>query len=390
MGDFTLPEGASMRDIFDLCKKRGIPSLAQGMIEFPPPAKLRKLASEVVLEDAVHTYRTRMGEGEYLEGILAMMAEVYGEKVKTDNVLAVAGVAGGVSAALFAFRKRQPDAKVALLEPYYTYHTQEVERAFLRDPVILPSVGESAEPNFAELRRLVVAGEVQCVIATNPLNPTGRVFSQEEVAGLKELSESHGLFVILDECYMDMLFNGKTHNSALLDGALRNVVCCRGFSKSLGCQSWRCGYAVSHPETCMEMMRMMDPLYICVNYSQHAMGRYFKDNLDDFRQHMGELKGVIKENWQVLSPAFAKRFGWVPLEPDGTMYGMLKHQEESDLKACELALKAGVGISPGSIFFGDQRNPSKKTGWVRIHCGVSREKAEAIAKALSSDIAPAA
>lgn len=373
--ELTIPEGANMRDIFDLCNENGLPSLAQGMIEFPPPEKLRKIASDVLLEDDKHTYRTRMGEDEYKTGIKFMMENTYGEKVSTDNILAVAGVAGGVSAALLSFRMRKPDAGVALMEPYYTFHETEVERAFQRYPVVIPSTGDKADPNFAELKNQVMAGKVHCVIATNPQNPSGRVFTQAEVDELKALSESHGLFVIFDECYLDMLFNGAVHASAVREGIMRNVVCCRGFSKCLGAQSWRCGYAVSHPDTCMEMMRMMDPLYICVNITQHAVGRFFTNHLDEFRSHMVDLNGIIKENWTNLSAAFVKAFGWTALEPNGTMYGMFKHTEETDLLACQRALRAGVGVCPGSIFFGDQRNPTKNTGWVRIHCGVSKAKA---------------
>merc|ERR1712060_698244 len=103
-------------------------------------------------------------------------------------------------------------------------------------------------------------------------------------------------------------------------------------------------------------------MYICVNRGQHAL---------------------LQENWAILRDAFESHFGWKALEPEGTMYGMFRHNEDTDMRACELALKAGVGICPGSMFFGDTANPPKCCGWVRIHCGVSREKALAVARALT-------
>merc|ERR1719323_1153009 len=99
-----------------------------------------------------------------------MVRKVYGETVEPANVLATAGVAGGVSAALFHFRKTRPDAVVALMEPFYTYHSLEVERAFCRPPVVIPVVGSDPSPNWPELKRRVEAGEVHGVIITNPLN----------------------------------------------------------------------------------------------------------------------------------------------------------------------------------------------------------------------------
>ena len=242
MTGLTLKDGSNMRDIFDLCQKHGLPSLAQGMIEFPPPQRLREIASKRVMEPGLHTYRTRMGEGEYRTALAALVRKVYGEEnITPDNVLAVAGVAGGVSAALLHLRKQKPDCNFAVLEPSYTYHSHEVERAFGRFPVVIPALGQDAAPNWPELKRLVEANEVHGVIVTNPLNPTGKVYSSEEIHMLLGLADSHGLFVIFDECYLDMVFGGNKHVSPFITGLRDNVVACRGFSKCLGCQSWRCG-----------------------------------------------------------------------------------------------------------------------------------------------------
>mmetsp|Transcript_91721 Transcript_91721/g.268459 ORF Transcript_91721/g.268459 Transcript_91721/m.268459 type:complete len:391 (+) Transcript_91721:116-1288(+) len=378
MADVTLKDGSNMRDIFDVCQKHGLPSLAQGMIEFPPPEKLRQLAAKHVCSPQVHTYRTRMGEADYRESISALVKKVYNEDVGPSNVLATAGVAGAVTAALFHLRKTKPDATVALMEPFYTYHSLEVERAFCRSPVVVPDVKGSAMPDWAELKKRVEAGQVHGVIVTNPNNPSGHVLSKEEVDMLIGLSDSHGLFVIFDECYLDMMFNGKSHVSPLATGLRDNVVACRGFSKCMGCQSWRCGYAISTQSTLENMMRMMDPLYICTSWTQHALAEYFAQHGEDFVVHCKELNALLQENWRILSAAFAKRFGWEALEPDGTMYGMFKHKDETDIKACERALKAGVGICPGNVFYGDVTSPPPNSGWVRIHCGVTKEKAEAI------------
>jgi len=385
MTDIRLPKGANMRDVFDACKKAGLPSLAQGMIEYPPPDKLRKLAAETVMQEDVHTYRTRMGEDDFKAGITKMVKRAYNEVISPAEVLAVPGVAGGVSAALLHLRKLNPSAVVAVLEPYYTFHTSEVERAFHRPPITIPSSGSDAMPNLEELKRLVEAGEVQGVIVTNPHNPSGYVFKQDEVDMLAKLSESHGLFVIFDECYVGMVFQ-EEFTTGLSRGTMKNVVVCRGFSKSIGAQSWRVGYAVSTPETIQGMMVMMDPLYICVNWTQHAIAKYFANHVDDFVEHNKALNELLQGNWVILRDAFAKRFGWEPLEPKGTMYGMFRHHEATDVKACEMALQAGVGICPGNIFYGDQSNVYDHTGWVRIHYGVSREKAEAIAAKLLSGV----
>lgn len=254
-------------------------------------------------------------------------------------------------------------------------------------PTVISAFGEkpTAQPDWSQLKTAVEANEVHGVIVTNPLNPSGHVLTEEEISLLLGLADKHDLFVIFDECYVDMMFNGKKHLSPLRDGIRSNVVCCRGFSKCMGCQSWRCGYAISGPETLQGMMAMQDPLYICANWTQHALGTYFRENLSDFQEHCVKLNNLLQENWTTLSTALQKRFGWEPLQPDGTMYGMFKHSDESDIKACERALKVGVGVCPGNVFYGDATKPPSHTGWIRIHCGVTREKALAIAKILDGE-----
>jgi len=384
--EIKLPQGANMRDVFDICRQHNLPSLAQGMIEFPPPTKLRQIASELVVTDEIHTYRTRTGELDYKESVAKMVEHVYGEKVEPANVLAVPGVAGGVSAALLHLRKKKPDARMFLMEPFYTFHGSEVERAFLREPSIIPvKPGPAPVPDLETLKAKASAGEVDGVIICNPNNPSGAVLTPEEADALIQLADAHGVFLILDECYVDMIFGDKRHTSFVARGLRDNVVVCRGFSKCMGCQSWRCGYAISTEATLATMMQMMDPFYICTSWTQHALGQYFKDHMDDYVNHIKELNALLQGNWKLLRDAFQECFGWEPFEPNGTMYGMFKHKDESDIKACERALQKGVGVCPGSAFFGSMSSPPSNTGWVRIHCGVTREKAEMIASILTSE-----
>jgi len=89
--DISLKDGSNMRDIFDVCRAHGLPSLAQGMIEFPPPQKLREIAARKVLDDGVHTYRGRMGEDDYTSSISSFVQQVYGEDIKSENFLLLLG-----------------------------------------------------------------------------------------------------------------------------------------------------------------------------------------------------------------------------------------------------------------------------------------------------------
>merc|ERR1711972_287359 len=112
-----------------------------------------------------------------------------------------------------------------------------------------------------------------------------------------------------------MVFDGHSHVSPLIRGISKNVVACRGFSKCMGAQSWRCGYAISDPETLNSMMQASDPMFICVNWGQHALAKYLRDHADDFQSHCTSLNALLQENWATLRDVFESHFGWKALEP---------------------------------------------------------------------------
>lgn len=380
-GQLVLPPIKSMRDINDFCVSKGLPSLAQGMIELPPPQQLREAAAAVALEEGVHTYRSRTGEPEFLQAISAMLKNVFCEEVPPSQIQAVQGITGGVVSSLLLLRKRCPGAKVALFEPFYTYHMQQINAVFQQDPVFI-GCGDGLSPGLDEMEALARSGEIQGAIIVNPSNPSGLLWSGEHMERLERLGEETGLFLIFDECYADMVFDGQPRISPARRGLKEdNIVVCRGFSKCVGAQSWRIGFAMGSETTVKELMPIMDPMYICVPRDQHAVARYLSEHIEDYQGHIQKVNDLLRGNWEILKKAFNDKFGWTPVEPQGTMYGMFRHNCTSDLEAAEEALRAGVGVCPGSIFM---RPGVSQTHHIRIHCGVARVKAEQIAQILAS------
>jgi len=194
-----------------------------------------------------------------------------------------------------------------------------------------------------------------------------------------DITEKHSCVLILDECYSDMVWNPHVHYSPIQDHLKDHVVVVRGFSKVLGCKSWRLGYLVSSSSTVDTLMKLADPVYICVPFLQHAMGEYLLNHLDDFQDHKKKVCHLMQENWKILSEALSKALGWIPINPEGSMYGMFKHKDTDDMQAVANCLKKNAGVCPGSMFY----NKKENTGYVRIHCGISREKAARIVKNLS-------
>eukprot|EP00005_Dracoamoeba_jomungandri_P000170 CAMPEP_0174253562 /NCGR_PEP_ID=MMETSP0439-20130205/2934_1 /TAXON_ID=0 /ORGANISM="Stereomyxa ramosa, Strain Chinc5" /LENGTH=356 /DNA_ID=CAMNT_0015334661 /DNA_START=6 /DNA_END=1073 /DNA_ORIENTATION=+ len=356
-----------MRDINDYCVSKGIPSLAQGMIEMPPPQQLRELASKYSLSDDVHTYRNRFGENTFRKGIQNLLEKEYNTTVTTDSILACQGVTGGFNSCL-AWAEGKGMTKIGLVEPFYTYHLFQIERFFGPDVDIeyipMDASEEGFEPNFENIENALKGG-VRIMIICNPGNPTGLVWTKEQIQRIVALANQYNSALICDECYSDMVWGDNVHYSPIQDTLSDNVFVIRGFSKVLGCQSWRVGYVVSTPKTIAELMKVQDPIYICVPFLQHAMADYLSNHLEDFQQHKKDLGELICGNWKRLSEAMEANLGWKPIQPQGSMYGMFIHSESSDMEATKKALQKGVGVCPAQMFW----NGTECTGYIRIHCG---------------------
>jgi DNA-binding transcriptional MocR family regulator len=72
-----------------------------------------------------------------------------------------------------------------------------------------------------------------------------------------------------------------------------------------------------------------------VSWQQHSLAEYLEAHYDDFVRHIGEINGLLQRNYEVLAPAFKEALGWEPIAPQGSMYGMFKHTEASDIEALQ-------------------------------------------------------
>lgn len=370
----------SMRDIFDYCSKNNLKSVAQGMIELPPPEKLRVKISETATLPNVHTYRNRWGEPDFRAALVTHLTRREGHSfLKTDNLLATSGVTGAIISALLLARSRGV-RKTALLEPFYTYHARQVEAVFTDTPGVVPT-DETFSPNWEALRKSLDEG-LGLLIVTNPGNPTGRIAPREEILRLIEETGRTGCLLIFDEIYCDMVWGDNVqHNTGITAELPAHVVVARGFSKVLGLQSSRVGFAVSAPETIAAMMAQSDPVFISCSWIQHALARYLVEDPEDFDAHAKSLNQLLRSNFDVLASAFEQALGWIRVPGTaGAMYALFKHQEETDDHALRKGLEKGVGVAPATMFFGPE--VGQNTGMIRIHLGMLPEESAAIAAIL--------
>lgn len=222
-------------------------------------------------------------------------------------------------------------------------------------------------------------------IICNPSNPVGKVWTKEDILKVVQLTEQYKCTLLLDECYCDMVWEPHALFTPLppfTNQVYEHVIVCRGFSKVLGCQSWRAGYIVAHESLIPKLMLVHDPVYVCVPWLQHALGAFLADHYDLFVAHCKQIRKLMQDNWAKLSVVFKESLGWEPVDPQGTMYGVFKHSHDTDMDGVITAIGKGVGTVPCSIFW--PQVPAK-TGYIRIHCGVTAAKADLIVQKLKEN-----
>jgi aspartate/methionine/tyrosine aminotransferase len=268
-------------------------------------------------------------------------------------------------ATLLALRQKGKN-RVAVLEPFYTYHKRQIEEVYGECKYHVPTNADFS-PNWDTLEAAFSGPEaLHGIIVTNPGNPTGKVWSKEDMLRLVSIVKKANAVLIVDEIYCDMIWKGR-HFSPLEEGVSPNVVVCRGWAKSLAAQSWRIGFCVTDPDFAQEILTQHDPVYIAVNWQQYSLAKYLTGHLADYKRHVAENSRIMQHNWKLLSELLQSVLGWTPLEPQGSMYGLFKHTEENDGAALRRALDHGIGVAAGSMFFGT--GDTERTGLIRIHYG---------------------
>src|SRR5262249_37866116 len=137
-----------------------------------------------------------------------------------------------------------PGDGVVLFEPYYGYHLNTLLSVDAR-PSFVPMQPPDWTFTLESLER-AIGPETRAIIVNTPGNPSGKVFTREELELVADVARRHDLFVFTDEIYEHFLFDGRTHVSpASIPGLADRTITISGFSKTFSITGWRLGYAVA-------------------------------------------------------------------------------------------------------------------------------------------------
>lgn len=297
---------------------------------------------------SLHGYSPTLGIPEVKEQVAESLDRRFGMDYTAEHIFPTSGAAGALAHALRAVTR--PGDKVLVFAPFFPEYVPYINDTGAEIKVV-PADFPHFQINFDALEESFTA-DVAAVLINSPNNPSGVVYSEETLARLadvcrrKEREFGHSIFLISDEPYREICFDGKAvpYTAKFYE----NELTCYSFSKCLSVPGERIGYVAVNPraEHAADLVPMMGQISRGIGHNcpssliMRAMGECIDDTAD---------LGVYETNMNLLYDTFVK-LGFTVERPGGTFYILPKALEDSADAFCEKALRYDLVFVPATGF----------------------------------------
>jgi aspartate/methionine/tyrosine aminotransferase len=324
-------------------------NLAQGLPDFEPPKELVAALSRALGRPGQHQYTFPWGAEEFRQAIAAKCARFNGFSPDPGKEITVTcGVSEAACAAIFALT--EPGDEVVILEPWYENYLPACVLAG-----VVPRFVPLTEPDYAlDVPALAKAinRRTRLILVNTPANPSGRVFTREELSELARLCQRHGVIAVVDEIYEHIWSEGHPHVSlASLAGMEELSVTLCGLGKSYAVTGWRVGWAIAAEPLTALIRKVHDYLTICAPAPFQQAGCAALALPDHYYV---ALRKAYARRRKILLEALS-RAGLAFTPPEGAYYVMADAKglgwRDDGAFVDYLARKVGVVAVPGSSFY---------------------------------------
>ena len=336
-----------IREMTRVANQYGAINLAQGFPDFPMPAPMKDAACAAIQGD-INQYAITWGTPALRLAIAAKYRKWYGMEVDPEREITVTCGATEAMAAVF-LALVDPGDEVIVFEPFYENYGPDAILAGAT-PVFVPLEGLDWKLDPDKLRA-AFSDRTRAIVVNTPHNPTGRVFTREEISLIAELCQKHDAIAITDEIYEHIRYAGSHHVLATWPGMRERTVTISGLSKTFSCTGWRLGYAIAPFELTSPIRKVHDFLTVgapaplqeaaAVGY---AFGEdYYKKLSADYQARRDYLGGALREA------------GFKFANPAGAYYFLADFSDlsrDDDVTFAKwMTREIGVATVPGSSFF---------------------------------------
>lgn len=324
-------------------------NLAQGMPDFAAPQELKDAAARAIADDH-NQYAITWGQPPLRRAIADTYSEAWGQPIDAEREITVCcGATEAVLASIMAII--DPGDEVVVFSPFYENYGPDCILAGATPRfVTLHEPDWSIDPD--ELRA-AFSSRTRGIVVNTPHNPTGKVFTRQEMELIAELCIEHDAVAFTDEIYEHLVYEGTHISLATLPGMRERTVTINGLSKTFSVTGWRLGFAIAPPQLTDAIRKVHDfmtigaaaPLQLAAAVALQLPSSYYANLLADYRQRRDFLLPVLRER------------GFEVFEPHGAYYVMTDISAfgyESDLQFADyLVREVGVATVPGSSFYHD-------------------------------------
>ncbi|WP_035772480.1 pyridoxal phosphate-dependent aminotransferase [Butyrivibrio sp. VCD2006] len=352
------------------CKGEDIVSLNVGEPDFPTPDNIKEAGIKAINENFTR-YTTGNGIAPLREAIIEKMKKDNGVTYEMNEVAVMVGAKQSLFCALCAVAGEGDE--VIIPYPCYVSYPDIVTLAGAKPVLVKRNDDFSLDLEAIEN---AVTEHTKAVIICTPDNPTGKVYSEDDLRGLSDLAKAKDFFVISDEIYEKIIYGENRHISiSSFEGMKDRTVVVNGFSKTYSMTGWRLGYLCARADVIGAAVKVQSQTTTTPpSISQYAavealrgpqdsvelMRSEFEKRRDYVQEKLRDIPGVVCHDIQGAFYAFFDIREFLGKEYEG--YGLI----ENDSQFCEYLLeKYHVAMMPGSAYFAP--------GFVRISFASSME-----------------
>ena len=325
--------------------------IAQGLPNFDPPAEVLEALAKVIGNPEHHQYSFTWGSPEFRRAISEKYARFNGFRPNPDTEITVTC---GVSEALIStvMALTEPGDEVIIFEPWYENYLPGCILAG-----VTPKFVPLDEPDFAlnaDRVRKAITPRTRLMLITTPGNPTGHVWTRDELTEISAICQEHGIIAVTDEIYEHIWYDDNRHISlATIPGMEDRTVTLSGLGKSYAVTGWRIGWAVAPPELTALIRKVHDYLTVCAPAPFQEAGRVALALPDSYYV---DMRAKYTTRREILLSAL-RDAGLRYAAPQGAYYVMVDAAPLGWTDDWEfvnyLARTVGVIAVPGSSFYAD-------------------------------------
>jgi aminotransferase len=342
-----------IREMTRLTRKHEAINLAQGFPDFDPPAILVEAGGEAI-RAGYNQYSITWGSQRFRQALSSKQTRFMGLPIDADeHVTVTCGSTEAMICALFSVCN--PGDRVIVFSPFYENYGADAILAGA-EPIYVPLMPPSFTFDEDELSGAFQSGG-KALILCNPSNPSGKVFTPEELGTIASLAQEYDAFVITDEVYEHIVYAPHQHTYiASLPDMFERTISCSSLSKTYAITGWRLGYTIA-PRRLSEGIRKVHdfltvgapaPLQEAAVSALELPDSYYTELIDDYTTRRDILLGYLE---QTLLPFTL---------PQGAYYVLLdisRFGYDDDMAFCGwMAEHIGVAAVPGSSFFAEPVN----------------------------------